>query len=69
MFYESVYELDDVERPSEDIINNDIRLDKWEESRRERIRQQLVSYHKNTGGQSVDTGIPMPLRMVGSPDD
>jgi len=68
LFYESIYELDDVERPSEKIINDDDRLDMWFDNYKTYQRQKLIEYHKSQKTRGVNTGEPRPLRYKGNPN-
>lgn len=45
-FYSSIYELDDVQRPSDDIIEDDEDLDSWCVDRANNTRDKLVEYYK-----------------------
>lgn len=66
LFYESIYELDEVERPSEKIINDDEKLDLWYENYRSYVRKELIEYHKRRKTPNVDTGIPKPTYSFGA---
>jgi len=69
MFYESIYELDDVERPSEKIIADDKKLDLWFENYRTYQRNELIKYHKSRKTPGVNTGEPKPRIYMGNPND
>lgn len=69
MFYESIYELDDVERPSEDIINDDQKLDLWYDNYKHYIIRELRQYHKNRKTPYANTGVPRPSISIGNPND
>lgn len=69
MFYESLYELDDVERPNEDVINDDDKCDAWFDNYKTYMNQQLREYHKNRKTPTADRGIPRPLISMGNPND
>jgi len=56
-FYESIYELDSIERPKEYIINNDKKLDIWFNNYQAYIVRQLIAYHKDRKTPHVDRGI------------
>lgn len=45
-FYSSIYELDDVQRPSDDVIEDDEELDMWCVDRAANTRDKLVEYYR-----------------------
>jgi len=57
-FYESIYELDEIERPTEKIIEDDDRLDDWFDGYRADLRKRLAQYHKSKGTRHADRGVP-----------
>ena len=63
-FYETIYELDEVERPVDIIIQNDSRLDKWHKNWRSHIRKRLLIYHKDN--PLVEQDMPSPKWVMGT---
>lgn len=61
LFYEFVYELDEVERPAQLVIDNDERLDMWYDSYRSQVKKRLLEYHKND--THVDRGVPKASKV------
>ncbi len=60
-FYESIYELDSVQRPREDIINNDTKLDEWFNNYQAYATKRLIEYHKSQKTPHADTGLSVGL--------
>jgi len=67
-FYTSIYELDEVERPSEEIIADDAELDKWMKKRQKEIRRKLKEYHKNMKTPDAEVDDYRPSNIIGTPD-
>lgn len=65
-FYDSIYELDSVERPKETIIANDKQLDIWFGNYQAYINKRLVEYHKGQKTPHADRGIPKGRIVVGN---
>ncbi|MHA1952328.1 MAG: hypothetical protein ACW96U_00060 [Candidatus Heimdallarchaeaceae archaeon] len=57
-----IYEMDEVERPSDKIINDDEKFDAWHRSWRDGVRKKLMKYHKDMKTPGVDHGIPRPQK-------
>jgi len=64
-FYESLYNLDDVERPIQSVIENDRKLDMWYANYTMHQKKRLLEYHKNNKTPNIDTGIPKARMVVG----
>lgn len=60
-FYEQLYELDDVERPTEEVINDDEALDKFIDDYKTYQKRELIKYHKSRNTPHVDRGVPKPI--------
>jgi len=58
VFYDSIYKLDDIERPSEKIISDDDALDRWHINYNNYVHKELVKYHKGRKTPGVDMGVP-----------
>jgi hypothetical protein len=62
-FYEMIYELDEIERPTDKIIDDDKRLDMWYKNWRANIRKKLLKYHKDNN--TVEKDIPKARWSMG----
>jgi hypothetical protein len=58
-----IYDLDEVERPTDKVIDDDKRLDVWYKNWRERVRKKLLKYHKNDEG--IEKDIPKARWSMG----
>ena len=63
--YDSVYQLDDVERPIDQIISDDERFDAWYKSFADERRRSLEEYHRNRGKKTGNFTPPKPRITVG----
>lgn len=57
-----VFELDEVERPDDRVIEDDEALDRWYALYKEDIKKKLLKHHKDTGTKNIDYGVPKPRR-------
>ena len=62
-FYSSIYELDDVQRPSDDIIEDDEALDNWCVDRANNTRDKLVEYYKQIDENHATATRKVPIRQ------
>jgi len=62
-FYSSIYELDDVQRPSDDIIEDDEALDAWCADRAANTRDKLVEYYKQMDENHAKAHHKVPIRQ------
>lgn len=57
-----LYELDEVERPDDRVMEDDERLDKWYNKYREDMKKRLIKHHKDLGTKNIDYGVPRPRK-------
>lgn len=57
-FYESIGDLDDFQRPSEAIIDDDEACDKWKAGFEQKQRQEMLKYYEQREGRKMS----MPAR-------
>jgi len=58
-------EFDEVERPADDTINDDKKLDKWMVRYRAENRKKLIQYHKDDKGVDRDPLDRAPSKSYG----
>ncbi len=55
-FYASIFELDDVERPSDKVVEDDSALDGWYDSYTAKIKSKIIDYHREMEKRSAPSG-------------
>jgi len=66
--YDSLYEMDEVKRPGEDIICNDKELDYWLEQYKMEVYNDLVKYYKQMGKNYGGITNHNPRYVIGGED-